>query len=226
MRPGKTSLLLLSALLAGAARPSAAAPRLLSPTPGAFIAPGRVARIEIGGAPSGAEEWEAFVSLDGGRTYPLRVTPHLPIAERTFDWTVPALAPGALRVRVRFGTRGIEREFILEDGFEVATGDAGDLLASEAAALGQPPAPGEEQTVAWIDLANGRARLVVPAARPGVASTTRWIAGRRAAVPAPKRKRRFGRSEPGSVSLATRRPAPAPLPPAGRTIASLSRLNV
>jgi len=226
MRPGKTSLLLFSALLAGFARPAAAAPRLVSPAPGTFVVPGRAARIEIGGAPSGAEEWEAFVSLDGGRTYPLRVTPHLPIAERAFDWTVPALAPGTLRVKVRFGTRGTEREFLLEGRFDVATGDAGDLLASEAAALGQPPAPGEEQTVAWIDRANGRARLVVPAARPGVASTARWIAGRRAAVPAPKRRERFDRPEPGSVSLATRRAAPFPVRPCGRTIASLSRLNV
>jgi hypothetical protein len=38
-----------------------------------------------------AVEWEAFLSLDGGRTYPVRITPHLDLSiRRRFHFQVPA----------------------------------------------------------------------------------------------------------------------------------------
>lgn len=51
---------------------AAAAPRA-----GAELAAGSLATVAWDGPPRGAEEWEAFLSLDGGRTYRLRITPHL-----------------------------------------------------------------------------------------------------------------------------------------------------
>src|ERR1051326_1470417 len=39
--------------------------------------------------PANAEEWEAFLSLDGGAYYAFRITPHLDVARRTFTWVVP-----------------------------------------------------------------------------------------------------------------------------------------
>jgi hypothetical protein len=227
MKPGKTSLLFAAAFLAAAAaRRSEAFPRLASPAGGTIVAPGRVTRITIADEPPGAEEWEAFVSVDGGRTYPLRATPHLPIAERGFDWVVPALPPGALRMKVRFGTGGIEREFLLAEEFGVGTGVSGAPVIPDPGAIGETPAPGEEDTVAWVDVENGRARLVVPTGRRGLVPVARWVATSRVAVPAPKRKTSVTRSKPAAARLAVRGLADFSSRPVGRTIASLSRLNV
>ena len=38
-----------------------------------------------------AEEWEAFLSFDGGATYPVRITPHLDLELRRVRWQVPAI---------------------------------------------------------------------------------------------------------------------------------------
>src|SRR5260370_42441378 len=49
---------------------------------------------ESANRPADVEEWEAFLSINGGRTYPIRLTPHLGITIQRFNWTVPSL-PGA-----------------------------------------------------------------------------------------------------------------------------------
>lgn len=215
-------------VLPAAARASAApaAPRLASPAAESVVLPGDTAEIAIAGAPRGADEWEAFLSVDGGRTYPLRVTPHLPIDERSFAWTVPALPPGRVRVKARFGVRGVEHEFFLDESFTIGTGPSGTLVAPERDAIGFAPAAGEEGTVAWVDRANGRARLVVPIPERGVASGARWSAAAPATLPAPRRNALFAPDPPIAARPALPRPPALPPVPLGRTIASLSRLNV
>jgi len=225
MKPGKTSLLFASAIFAAAARPSAATPRLVSPAPGTSVAPGRAARIEIGGAPSGAEEWEAFVSVDGGRTYPLRATPHLPISEPAFDWVVPALAPGALRVKVRFGVAGAEKESLLAESFSIGTGASGTVVAPDPRTI-ELPAAGEEGTVAWVDRSDGSVRLVVPVAGRGIVPAAAWTARVRVPLLAPRRAALARSGRAAGVRLVLPAPARARAARVGRTIASLSRLNV
>ena len=226
MSPAKTAILLAAILVAPSARGSEPSPRLVSPPSGAIVVPGRIARIEIAGAPSGADEWEAFVSVDGGRTYPLRATPHLPIRERAFDWNVPSLPPGPVRVKLRFGSRGVEREFLLDGPLSLGAGDSGSLVVPEAETVGATPAPGEEGTVAWVDRENGRARLIVPASPRALLADTRWKA--RSGIPVPAPKRNVGAPAAGrsAVRLVLFRPASRPPRPRSRTIASLSRLNV
>ena len=214
------------ALVPGAALASGVGPRLDSPALDAVVHPGERLEIAVAGAPGGAEEWEAFLSLDGGGTYPLRATPHLPAAERSFGWTVPALPPGRVRVKVRFGVAGIEREYFLAETFSIGAGASGTLVAPDPRAIGAEPAAGEGETVAWVDRSNGGTRLVVPVPERGVAPT-RFLAARlRAPLPGPKRTAFAAPDRPLVSRLAPIAPAirrPAPL---GRTIASLSRLNV
>src|SRR4051795_4705942 len=65
--------------------------RLVSPQAGATLTAGST--VELEWAPlaqltqlKDAEEWEAFLSLDGGRTYPIRITPHLDLDLHRVQW--------------------------------------------------------------------------------------------------------------------------------------------
>lgn len=100
--------LLLLALLAPpafAAGPAGQMARLVSPAAGDELTAGSSATIEWEelALPEHTVEWEAFLSLDGGRTWPLRITPHLDISIRRFDFRVPDLPTREARLLLRFG---------------------------------------------------------------------------------------------------------------------------
>ncbi|HEX9940694.1 MAG TPA: hypothetical protein VGG03_01660 [Thermoanaerobaculia bacterium] len=146
-------LLLLLGLLAGV-RPSlaAAAPRLLAPRPGTELTAGSFATIEWEGAPPGAEEWEAFLSLDGGRTYPLRITPHLDRSIRRFAFRVPQVLTREARVMLRFGDERRETEVEAPQRFAIAlAGSAWSPPPRIALSAGERPRPGDPGVVFWIE---------------------------------------------------------------------------
>ncbi len=214
-------------VLAGAARASASAPRLASPPPGAVVRSGDTVTLAVANPPAGADEWEAFVSVDGGRSFSLRVTPHLPIGELSFPWIVPTVPSPDVRVRVRFGVGGVEREFLFDEAFSIATGPGGGVIAPARSAIGASPAAGEEGTVAWVDRDAGGVRLVVPASPSGIEPASRWTATAPTWLSAPRRRGSFLPPAVSAVKLSdSGRQALAPPPPLGRTIASLPRLNV
>jgi hypothetical protein len=103
-RPLAVFLAALALLVAGA-RPAVAYARLVSPAAGAELEAGSLAVIEWEGLalPPHTVEWEAFLSVDGGRTYPLRVTPHLDIGIRRFSFRVPDVPTRKARLMLRFG---------------------------------------------------------------------------------------------------------------------------
>ena len=74
--------------------------RLVLPAAGDELVAGSVAAIEWEGLyiPEHADEWEAFLSLDGGHTWPLRITPHLDISIRRFELRVPDLPTRDARI--------------------------------------------------------------------------------------------------------------------------------
>ena len=220
---------ILAAIAVAAAAPRAASasgfPRLVSPAPAGIVHPGERVEIAVAGAPADTDEWEAFLSLDGGRSFALRATPHLPAGERSFAWTVPALPPGPIRVKVRFGAGGVEREYVLAETFSVAPG-AGALVAPDLRGIGASPAPGEDGTVAWVERRDGRARLVVPVPVRGVVPARSWAGAARASLPAPRRIALADPVLPRGRRLAPAAPVLVRIAPPGRTLASLSRLNV
>jgi hypothetical protein len=61
--------------------------------------------------PADVEEWEAFLSIDGGATYPIRLTPHLDRTIHGFTWIVPSLPGSEVTILLRFGNEGEERQF-------------------------------------------------------------------------------------------------------------------
>ena len=103
--------LLTAGLTAGVARAQPTEPpvRLLSPADGAVLAAGSTATLEW--APPGGplrstgserwEEWEAFLSLDGGASYTVRLTPHLDRELYRVGFRVPDLPTRSGRLLLR-----------------------------------------------------------------------------------------------------------------------------
>lgn len=111
-----------------------------------------------------AEEWEAFLSLDGGVHYPIRLTPHLDVHLRRFTAILPATAGPAenARLLLRFGDE--------QDEVEVPIDGRVRILESGPAARTVPPPP---------EPATRRYSARGEAARPGEAGVVWWMEGGR-----------------------------------------------
>jgi hypothetical protein len=101
----------------------------------------------------GFEEWEVFLSLDGGKRFPLRLTPHLDadVARATIRW--PQLASSDARLLVRFGDERDEIEFVLPERFEIEAADATAIpeRSPEAQRSGDLPLSGTPHIVSWVE---------------------------------------------------------------------------
>ena len=102
------------------------------------------------------EEWEAFLSLDGGRTYSVRITPHLDSDLRRTLWEVPGVPSADVRLLLRFGNERRETVVELPQRFTIAaTPDPipGSLLPRTALAprRGEAARPGDQGVVAWTE---------------------------------------------------------------------------
>ena len=109
--------------------------------PAGFLAPGR-GEVLAGGdsvevrwsAPCGgaASEAEIVLSLDGGRTFPVRITPEMSPCAGRFRWRVPDLESSRARLALRTGSgeeSDDERLTLVSEEFSiVADGDDGDEL--------------------------------------------------------------------------------------------------
>ena len=88
-------MLIALALLGG--MPALAGPiELVRPRAGETLAGGSIAVVEWSPGTDfdslSAEEWEAFLSVDGGGYYAVRLTPHLDVSHRRFTFRVPDVA--------------------------------------------------------------------------------------------------------------------------------------
>jgi hypothetical protein len=123
---------LLLAGLSGAARAA----------PGGFVSPGRGQALAGGdsvevrwAAPCGAaSEAELVLSLDGGRTFPIRITPEISSCAGGFRWRVPDLESSRVRLALRTGSgeeSDDERLTLVSEEFSIAANGGGDgeLLA-------------------------------------------------------------------------------------------------
>jgi hypothetical protein len=180
---GFSRRLLVAAILAvglTTSAASAAAPvRLLAPGDGMVLAAGSTASLEW--APldglarqEGWEEWEAFLSLDGGATYPVRITPHLDRELRRVTFDVPDLPTRNARLLLRVGDEHRETAFELPERFAIAMPS---LLAGRTIDLprtawrrGEPARPGEPGVLVWAEGSRhgGQLREVVAAEPPRV----------------------------------------------------------
>jgi hypothetical protein len=159
------------------AAPAAAPIRLTAPGAGATLTAGSTAELAWEALPglarvSGVEEWEAFLSVDGGATYPLRVTPHLDQDLRRVRWQVPAVPTSDARLLLRLGDERREIVVELPQRFRIVPAPAIPipfLFASVASAPGEPALPGSPGVFAWVtgSRRGGALRQVIAAAEPG-----------------------------------------------------------
>lgn len=167
----------LPARQAGAADGTSAAAevvRLRAPLAGELLTAGSTATLAWD-ASAGWErlpehaEWEAFLSLDGGRTWSFRITPHLDSDLRQVSWVVPELPSRDVRLLLRFGDeRG--------EGEAARAGDETAILWPEHFAI-RAAAP---HGVPASNLAvTGRAVRRGEAALPGEAGVRAWVEGSR-----------------------------------------------
>jgi len=155
--------LLATALLAigltvSAAKAAELPVRLLAPGDGAELRAGSTATVEW--APEADldrqerwEEWEAFLSLDGGATYPVRITPHLDRDLRQVRFKVPSLPTRNARLLLRVGDERRETVFELPERFIITAAPGANALdlSRKIWRRGEPARPGEPGVLVWVE---------------------------------------------------------------------------
>ncbi len=80
-------------------------------------------------SPTGPVETELVLSLDGGLTFPVRISPEMGACAKSFRWQVPALETAHARLALRTGAgEGSESERleIVSEEFAIVVGEADD----------------------------------------------------------------------------------------------------
>jgi hypothetical protein len=155
----RSAIALAALLLPAVALAGRAQIRLIAPVAGTALRGGETAAIawDADSLPPGAEEWEAFLSIDGGRHYAIRITPHLDIDIHRATWTVPNITAGDVRVLLRVGDERRESAIEVPASFSI---EARFGVAPVWPAAVSSASPGEE-------------------ARQGDGGVTAWVAGDR-----------------------------------------------
>jgi hypothetical protein len=138
---------------------------LLEPAEGVDVLAGSTVAIgwDATNTPDHVEEWEAFLSIDGGRTYPIRLTPHLDVAIHRFTFTVPFLPGAEACVLLRFGDERDEQRFAFPGHLRI-TGTiplhllSYETLPDEASATSEEDDHGEK-LVEWVEGSRNGSRL-------------------------------------------------------------------
>src|SRR5882672_7966328 len=95
-----------------------------------------------------AEEWEAFLSVDGGQFYSVRLTPHLNLAIRSYDILVPNVESSDVRLLIRTGNERVEKLHAVAQQFRIhADPDAALPLTRSTAHAPEAARPGEADGV-------------------------------------------------------------------------------
>ena len=148
----RRALLIAVAICATSAH---AAERLsvISPAGGTILRGGHFYTLAwtAGSLPARAEEWEAFASVDGGRYYCARLTPHLDINVRRFDVLIPNIDSDDFRLLIRTGDERQETIIELPQRFRIRADATADLASAltPAAVAPESARPGERPVVLW-----------------------------------------------------------------------------
>jgi hypothetical protein len=105
--------------------------------------------------PGFVEEWEAFLSVDGGKYYAYRITPHLDADRRQFTFEVPNVESADARILIRAGDERREIEIRTSQTFVIRQDHARALAAAPVELIesrrGEPARAGDRGVIAWID---------------------------------------------------------------------------
>lgn len=105
--------------------------------------------------PGFVEEWEAFLSVDGGKYYAYRITPHLDANRRRFTFEVPNVESADARILIRAGDERGEIELRTPQTFVIRQDHARALAAAPVELIetrrGEPARKGDRGVIEWID---------------------------------------------------------------------------
>jgi hypothetical protein len=101
---------------------------ILAPGPGEVVAAGQ--EVDVRWVPLGpaVDEFEILLSLDDGRSFPIRLTEMMEPTLVTLRWVVPNLPSASARLRIRFGDNREEREAPIGAAFRIV-GERADPVA-------------------------------------------------------------------------------------------------
>lgn len=158
MRVSLKRLLLFAGVVAFARTAAATSPAvtLLAPRASDVLDGGREATITWSAAslPAHTEEWEAFLSVDGGVFYAVRITPHLDAHTRTFRWRVPNVAASHARLLLRVGDETTEHLIELPQTFSIVPRysplEIDALQVATADEAGEAAVAGGSPSVEWV----------------------------------------------------------------------------
>jgi hypothetical protein len=147
--------LLAVALFVSASLVRADALRLAAPADGTTLRGGSFAELRwsVGQLPPHTEEWEAFLSIDGGKYYAFRVTPHLDIKLRRFTFVVPNVETREARILIRTGDEVRETHFEARGTFSIVRDAEAELVIPRLLGYGRGEAAreGDPAVLAWAE---------------------------------------------------------------------------
>ena len=150
---GVTRRLAAAVILLGPLAAAAESLTVTAPVDGEVLRGGSLARIAWTASaplPRGVVEWEAFLSVDGGRYYATRITPHLDIDIRSFEWRVPNVSSNDVRLLIRIGDEREEKSVDVPLRLAIiADLDVRMPVARVAASAGESARPGDPGVAAW-----------------------------------------------------------------------------
>lgn len=224
---------LVVALLGAADKADAV--ELVQPASRSILQGGSFAPLQIAlpTVPPGADEWEAFLSLDGGAHYDFRITPHLDLAIDRYTWLVPNVDATNVRVLIRTGDERHETVEEIPASFAIHRQARAPIAAHSWVAHERPePArPGDGPVVFWTEGDRAGSSETPAAALPDGHSWTpvAWRAASGLSVEGPSQSSHA--SAPRAGSLAFRRSSQARCeqsnaPPLLAILLTCRRLNI
>jgi hypothetical protein len=205
--------------------------RLVEPADGGVLTGGSTAVIRWLGTPGNhrdIEEWEAFLSVDGGRYYSARITPHLDVAIHEFRWTVPNVASHNVRILLRFGNEKDEHVTELPVALTIEPSPTRMPVPDRVSTPGESARPGEPGVVQWADGdRSGMNVAQVAASVPEFANTELCAGDERFAIEPPAASAQVLNGLPAATRALSHSPRTWAVPLIGRDVLlRCSRLNI
>ena len=153
-----------------------------NPRRGETLAAGETVEVRWSGACDDARdrsESELLLSLDGGLTFPVRLTPEMSMCARGFRWEVPALETAHARLALRTGSgeeSENERLEVVSDEFQIVAvedGDDADLFPGARELWTRQALDGDgAEDLPFESFGRASESLVIPAASPDINEPT------------------------------------------------------
>jgi hypothetical protein len=173
-------LLLALAVFGFASFVRADALHLLAPANGATLRGGAFADLRWTAAqlPAATEEWEAFLSIDGGKYYAFRITPHLDINLQRFTFVVPNVDTHDARILIRTGNEVHETRFEYRGSFSIVRDPNAELIVARLMHFGRGESArdGDPAVLAWADGARNGCGLTQQSSTTVPSQSLGWIA--------------------------------------------------